>query len=103
MMSQDTEQLSETDERLLRRAIEFSAQAVADGNLPFGAVFADAGGNILLEAGTTGVTDNNVLYHAEDQRHARGDECVDGRGASGRHVVLELRTLPYVCWHHLLG
>ena len=49
----------------LRRAIELSAQAVADGNLPFGAVVADAGGNILLEAGTTGVTDNNVLYHAE--------------------------------------
>ena len=64
-MSSDTEQLNETDERLLRRAIELSAQAVADGNLPFGAVFADAGGTILLEAATTGVTDNNVLHHAE--------------------------------------
>ena len=65
MMSAATEHLSETDERLLRRSIELSAQAVANGNLPFGALLADAGGNIVLEAETTGRSDGNVLYHAE--------------------------------------
>ena len=64
-MSAATEQLNETDERLLRRSIELSAQAVARGNLPFGALLADAGGNILLEAETTGSTGGNILYHAE--------------------------------------
>ena len=84
MMSQDTEQLSETDERLLRRAIELSAQAVADGNLPFGAVFADAGGNILLAEGTTGVTDNNVLCHAETNvMHAAMSALMAEERASG--------------------
>ncbi len=65
MIASAIEQLSELDERLLRRAIELSAQAVAKGNLPFGALFAGADGNILLEAETTGITNNNVLYHAE--------------------------------------
>ena len=84
MMSAVTDQLSEMDERLLRRAIELSAQAVADGNLPFGAVFADADGNILLEAGTTGVTDNNVLYHAETNvMHAAMSELTAEERASG--------------------
>ena len=83
-MSSVTDQLSEMDERLLRRAIELSAQAVADGNLPFGAVLADAGGNILLEAGTTGVTDNNVLYHAETNvMHAAMSALTAEERASG--------------------
>ena len=64
-MAGATDHLSETDERLLRRAIELSAQAVANGNSPFGALFADADGNIVLEAETTGTTGGNVLYHAE--------------------------------------
>lgn len=64
-MAPATDQLSTTEERLLRRAIELSAQAVAKGNLPFGALFADAEQNILLEAETTGITDGNILYHAE--------------------------------------
>lgn len=60
-----TEHLNETDEHLLRRSIELSAQTRARGNLPFGALFADAEGNIVLEAETTGITDGNILYHAE--------------------------------------
>jgi len=64
-MPPDTEQLSATDERLLRRAIELSAQALERGNLPFGALLADVEGNIVLEAETTGKTGGNVLYHAE--------------------------------------
>ena len=64
-MAPDTDQLSTTEERLLRRSIELSAQALDRGNLPFGALFADADGQILLEAETTGKTDGNVLYHAE--------------------------------------
>lgn len=58
-------ELNEQDERLLRRAIRVSERAVENGNQPFGALLADAGGNILLEAENTGVTGRNVLNHAE--------------------------------------
>ena len=33
--------------------------------MPFGALFADSAGNILLEAENTGVTEHNTLNHAE--------------------------------------
>ncbi len=58
-------ELSEQDATLLRRAIRLSERAVENGNLPFGALLADAGGNILLEAENTGVTERNTLNHAE--------------------------------------
>ena len=64
-MPPDTDQLTAPEERLLRRSIELSAQALDKGNLPFGALLADADGRILLEAETTGKTGGNVLYHAE--------------------------------------
>ena len=58
-------ELGAKDERLLRGAIEVSARSVANGNMPFGALMADADGQILLEAENTGVTGNNTLNHAE--------------------------------------
>ena len=57
--------LSAQDERLLRKAIEVSARSVANGNMPFGALMADAAGSVLLEAENTGVTGKNTLNHAE--------------------------------------
>ena len=83
-MSAATEHLSETDERLLRRSIELSAQTRAKGNLPFGALLADAEGNIVLEAETTGITDGNVLYHAETNlMHDAMGALTDGERAAG--------------------
>ena len=83
-MSPQPERLSETEEHLLRRAIELSAQAVANGNLPFGALFAGADGNILLEAETTGISDGNVLYHAETNlMHDAIGALTDEERASG--------------------
>ena len=58
-------ELNAQDERLLRRAIEVSASAVANGNMPFGAIMADPDGNVLLEAENTGITGQNTLNHAE--------------------------------------
>lgn len=52
-------------ENLLQRAIEIAANARAHGNHPFGALLADADGNILLEAENTVVTANDVTAHAE--------------------------------------
>ncbi len=57
--------LGEWDQRLLRRAIELSAEAVSDGNLPFGALLAFPDGAILLEARNTVITGVNPLNHAE--------------------------------------
>ena len=53
------------DEKLLKRAIQIAANARANGNHPFGALLADADGNILLEAENTVVTDKDVTAHAE--------------------------------------
>ena len=58
-------ELSAQDESLLRRAIEVSASAAANGNMPFGAIMADPDGNVLLEAENTGITGHNTLNHAE--------------------------------------
>ena len=58
-------ELSAVDERLLRRAVELSAQAVANGNMPFGALLADPDGGVLLEAENTSLTGRNPLNHAE--------------------------------------
>ena len=58
-------ELNAQDERLLRRAIEVSASAAANGNMPFGAIMADPDGNVLLEAENTGITGHNTLNHAE--------------------------------------
>ena len=57
--------MREHDGRLLRRAIQLAADARAHGNHPFGALLADAQGNILLEAENTVVTDSDVTAHAE--------------------------------------
>ena len=58
-------ELSAQDAHLLRRAIEVSASAAANGNMPFGAIMADPDGNVLLEAENTGITGHNTLNHAE--------------------------------------
>ena len=64
-MTDSMTELSAQDERLLRRSIEVSASAVANGNMPFGAIMADPDGNVLLEAENTGITGRNDLNHAE--------------------------------------
>ena len=60
-----TSELSEQDERLLRRAVEVATRSVANGNLPFGGLLADAEGNVLLEAENSDITGKSPLNHAE--------------------------------------
>jgi len=57
--------LDATDLRLLRAAIKLSARARAAGNQPYGALLADAGGRVLLEAVNTQVTERDCTAHAE--------------------------------------
>lgn len=52
-------------EQLIRRAIEVSANARANGNDPFGALLADSEGNVVLEAENTAIVDRAVTSHAE--------------------------------------
>ena len=58
-------ELSEQDERLLRRAIDVATRSVANGNLPFGGLLADPESNILLEAENSDITGKSPLNHAE--------------------------------------
>ncbi|MEP6657281.1 MAG: nucleoside deaminase [Betaproteobacteria bacterium] len=57
--------LTATDLRLLRAAIAVSARARAHGNEPYGAVLADADGNMRLDAENTQVTGRDCTGHAE--------------------------------------
>ena len=51
-------------EAFLRRAIDVSVQARAEGNHPFGALLVE-GGRVMVEAGNTVVTSGSPLAHAE--------------------------------------
>ncbi|MYI56443.1 MAG: nucleoside deaminase [Acidimicrobiia bacterium] len=57
--------LGERDEAFLRRAIEVSQRSRANGNHPFGAIFVDRDGNVLLEAENSVVTSGDLTGHAE--------------------------------------
>jgi tRNA(Arg) A34 adenosine deaminase TadA len=57
--------LTDDDLRLLRAAIALSARAAERGNQPYGALLADDGGRILLEAENTQVTGRDCTGHAE--------------------------------------
>lgn len=60
-----TMHLSATDQRLLRAAIALSGEARAAGNQPYGALLADADGQVLLEARNTQVSERDCTGHAE--------------------------------------
>jgi tRNA(Arg) A34 adenosine deaminase TadA len=54
-----------TELSFLRAAIRVAQQARDKGNHPFGAILVDDGGNILLEAENTVVTERDCTGHAE--------------------------------------
>jgi tRNA(Arg) A34 adenosine deaminase TadA len=57
--------MREKDMINLRKAIELAENARRKGNHPFGAVLADADGEIILEAENTVVGDRDITAHAE--------------------------------------
>lgn len=57
--------MSQLDEHLLRQAINLARHAREHGSHPFGALVADADGNILAEAGNSVVTSGDCTAHAE--------------------------------------
>ena len=56
---------TDDDVRLLRRAIELSAEALASGNPPFGSLLAGPDGVVLAEERNTSVTDSDITAHPE--------------------------------------
>ncbi|MET0864761.1 MAG: nucleoside deaminase [Nakamurella sp.] len=71
-------------QHLLVEAIRIARQARAHGNHPFGAVLADATGDVLLTAENTVVTGSDATGHAETNLV---------RLASARYSTAELATL----------
>ncbi|MEV4055443.1 nucleoside deaminase [Amycolatopsis sp. NPDC049688] len=58
--------MKDTEEALLRRAIELAREAREEhGNPPFGSLLADADGKILAEDRNTSLTDNDITAHPE--------------------------------------
>lgn len=53
------------DRELLLKSIAIASMAREAGNHPFGAVLADDGGQVILKAGNTVVTAQDVTAHAE--------------------------------------
>ena len=69
---------------LLLQAVAIAAQARANGNHPFGALLADAQGQVLLTAENTVVTNSDATGHAETNLV---------RSASARFAVAELGSM----------
>ena len=57
--------LTAQEELNLRQAIAVSQRAVDNGNMPFGGVFADVDGNVLVEAENSSFTEKDPTAHAE--------------------------------------
>lgn len=57
--------LTPADETLLRRAIAIAAEAVAQGDAPYGTLLADEDGKILVEAHNTVRRDRDISAHPE--------------------------------------
>ncbi len=72
---------------LVRRAITISAEAVAHGNHPFGALLVGRAGEVLLEAENSVTTSGDVTGHAETNLV---------RLASVAHTLDELRETTLV-------
>ncbi|MYG99109.1 MAG: nucleoside deaminase [Acidimicrobiaceae bacterium] len=58
-------ELTEREKQLLRRAIDVSRRSRQNGNHPFGAIFVDGSGNVLVEAENSVVTTGDLIGHAE--------------------------------------
>ena len=58
-------EINDADVRLLRRAIELSTVATANGNRPFGAVIGSASGELLAEAANSNRQTGDCTAHAE--------------------------------------
>ncbi|WP_328644635.1 nucleoside deaminase [Amycolatopsis sp. NBC_00348] len=58
--------MNDTEETLLRRAIELAREArEVHGNPPFGSLLADADGTVLAEDRNTSITDDDITAHPE--------------------------------------
>jgi tRNA(Arg) A34 adenosine deaminase TadA len=57
--------MNKNDLRLIRECIQIAWQARENGNHPFGALLADASGEVLLRAENSVVTNGDITAHAE--------------------------------------
>merc|ERR1712054_634034 len=64
-------------ERFIRKAIELAASARAKGNHPFGALFVNEAGEIILEAENTVVTEKDCTGHAETNLVRNGSKQLE--------------------------
>ncbi len=79
------------DESLLRHAIGLAGTARDRGNHPFGALLADASGELLLEAQNTVVTESGATGHAETNLvRLAGRRPVEVRGLYALPEALEV-------------
>lgn len=69
-----TETLSPKDEALLRQTFDLARQSRANGNHPFGALLADAAGEVLLVGENTCRTEGDATGHAERNLASEGSK-----------------------------
>lgn len=84
--------ITEHDEKLLRATFRLAVRAVASGNHPFGAILANEGGEVLLEAENTVETEKDVTAHAETKIVQMASQR--GYGASLGNMTLYASTEP---------
>jgi tRNA(Arg) A34 adenosine deaminase TadA len=84
--------ITSLDVKLLRATFQMALRAAQAGNHPFGAILADADGEIVLEAENTVVTDGDPTAHAEINLIRRAFQR--GYGASLREMTLYASAEP---------
>ncbi len=90
------------DMELLKQAVEIARLARQHGNHPFGALLADAEGNVLLSAENTVVTERDCTGHAETNLMRLASRQFDPV-SQPMHPLHQYRTLRNVFGGDLLG
>ena len=86
--------LDEADTRHLRHAIALSLEARRCGNMPYGAILVSRGGDVLLEACNTQVTDRDCTAHAETRLMREATRQLDHATLAGATVYASGEPCP---------
>ncbi len=82
--------MNQTDEKHLRATIDLSKRARENGNEPFAALLAGPGGEVLMEAQNTQLTERDITGHAETNLARRAFRDIE-------EDILEQATLYSSC------
>ncbi|MGD8564394.1 MAG: nucleoside deaminase [Desulfarculaceae bacterium] len=86
----------DVDQKYIRKALSLARQAMQQGNEPFGAVLVKDG-RIIMQAGNTIHTDDNVTHHAETNLLAKAYRKLGIKAAIGSTIYSSCEPCAMCC------